>query len=72
MGIKTLFQTLAEFTSFNLTSKSLLALPMIMDLKLHFEEMKYHSDSCTGEMACSRQVDLKRRFIKLTDPSNPP
>lgn len=41
-----------------------------MDLNLHFEEMKSHSDCRIREVASIMQLDLKRRFRKFTDPSD--
>ena len=72
-ALKPLLQTLAEFTSLlsgdEFTTISC-ALPTIMDLNLHFEEMKSHSDNRIREVASIMQLDLKRRFRKFTDPSD--
>ena len=77
-AIKNMLQPLAEFIlllsgeEFTTISS---ALPTIMDIHLHPEEMKSSSDRHTGEVAKLMQVDLKRRFRKFTDPydtqSNP-
>ena len=62
-ALKTLLQPLAEFTSLlsgdEFTTISC-ALPTTMDLNLHFEEMKSHSDSRIREVASIMQLDLKR------------
>ena len=72
-AIKNLLQPLAEFTSLlsgeEFTTISS-ALPTIMDLNLHLEHMKSHSDNLIGEVARTMQTDLRRRFRKFTDPGD--
>ena len=57
-AIKSLLQPLAEFTSL-LSGEEFTTLPTIMDINLHLEDIKSHSDSFIGEVASIMQTYLR-------------